>query len=90
MVIELSPERLSELIRSCVHVSDEKKVQLIADWEAGHMAHGLPLPGLTKNDVRSSGSSVLVVASTSTQATVRYRVLTFLRWLVYIRTTAAG
>ena len=47
---------------------------------------------LTRNDIGSSSSSVLMVrtASTSTQATVAHRVLTFLRWSVLIRTTAPG
>ena len=47
---------------------------------------------LTCNDGGSSSSSVLMVrmASTSTQATVAHRVLTFLRLSVHIRTTAPG
>ena len=45
LVMEQPPGRVSELIRKCVHVSDEKKAQLITDWEAADMAHGLPIPG---------------------------------------------
>ena len=51
LVMEQPPGRVSELIRKCVHVSDEKKVQLIADWEGTDMAHGLPL---TSNPPRSN------------------------------------
>ena len=45
LVMEQPPGRVSELIRKCVHVSDEKKAQLVTDWEAADMAHGLPIPG---------------------------------------------
>ena len=52
LVMEQPPGRVSELIRKCVHVSDEKKVQLIADWEGTDMAHGLPLPGCASCGIR--------------------------------------
>ena len=52
MMLDHPGKRCSELIQSCVHVSDEHKKQLIKDWEASYMSHGLPLPGCAACGIR--------------------------------------